>query len=63
MAEFESDHVISSIIFRSDEHCDAEAIDISSKQPLFTKYCLLVNEREIDEFLTSLYISVHAQNT
>jgi hypothetical protein len=58
VAEFESDNVIGSVTFRSDAQCDADAITVSSEQPLFTEYRILVSEREIDEFLTSVYTSV-----
>ena len=58
VAEFESDQVIGSVTFRSDAQCDVEAIGISSEQSLFAEYRVLVNEREIDEFLTSVYASV-----
>ncbi|HEY9041537.1 MAG TPA: hypothetical protein VIN66_05105 [Rheinheimera sp.] len=58
VAEFETDNVIGSVTFRSDAQCDADAIAVTSEQPLFTEYRILVNEREIDEFLTSVYASV-----
>ncbi|PWQ95666.1 hypothetical protein [Leucothrix arctica] len=58
VAEFENENIIGSITLRSDGQSDAEAMDIDSGKALFTEYRILVNEREIEEFLTSLYASV-----
>lgn len=58
VAEFETENVIGSVTFRSDAQCDADAIVVTTEQTLFTEYRILVSEREIDEFLTSVYASV-----
>jgi hypothetical protein len=58
VAEFESDGVIGSVTFRSDGQYDADAIAVSLEQPLFTEYLILVSEKEIDEFLTTIYANV-----
>lgn len=58
VVEFEAKNIIGSIVFRSDAQCDADAMVVNTEQPFFTEYRILVSEREIDEFLTSLYASV-----
>ncbi|MBU2709273.1 hypothetical protein KCM76_24975 [Zooshikella marina] len=63
VVEFESDNIIGSVTFRSDAQCDAEAVVVSSEQALFIEYRILINEKEIDEFLTSAYASVQGANT
>jgi hypothetical protein len=60
VAEFENNNILGSVTFRSDAQCDADAIVVSTEQPLFNEYRILVSEREIDEFLISVYASVQS---
>lgn len=60
--EFEVANVIGSVIYRSDAQCDADALVVTTGRPLFISYRILVSEKEIDEFLTSMYAYVQSSS-